>query len=532
MPVKNLSLKDLFRFAFSEPVIWLAGEKQAQAVVGWVASSIEEAQAGDLLLSEKIDVDQAWLAKVQHQGVAAVLFFGSGKLPKVQGQTDLMIAAAPELQMDIRHLHQLMLSILINQRAALIERGVRIHAQLLQMAAEGEGLGALARAMAELSSRGVIIQDKRGRILAEYPSSTLLTIWGDVVYQLNSLEPLPELMKDRKKAAAQIKIETQEIPGGLERLVTPIVVGQMARGYLSLVGIKGELDDLDWLVSEQGRFVCAIEMARKKAVREAEKRLKGDLLSALLQDTLSPRDARLWVEQMGLDLNQAHVALRFAWDASGSPTARRLETMINGEIARLNLRVISSNMGNEVICFCQVPADIKKPEPALALASAVYAQSGQEFPGTPLYCGIGTIAKSIDDWRTTLRRSGQALEMARRLQGRLGVYKPLYYADLSVYRLLLQLEHSPELVAYEQEMLGKLLASDNSAELLHTLETYFEHNGNLAQTAEALFVHRNTLIYRMDRIASITGLELDQPEPRLALQLALRIYRMSGSKTA
>jgi purine catabolism regulator len=98
------------------------------------------------------------------------------------------------------------------------------------------------------------------------------------------------------------------------------------------------------------------------------------------------------------------------------------------------------------------------------------------------------------------------------------------------YRLLFQIEHSPELIAFQEETLGPLLAHEGATELIHTLETYFSHNGNLSQTAEALFIHRNTLIYRMERIASITGLDLDNPENRLAIQLALRIFRMVGTK--
>jgi purine catabolism regulator len=82
------------------------------------------------------------------------------------------------------------------------------------------------------------------------------------------------------------------------------------------------------------------------------------------------------------------------------------------------------------------------------------------------------------------------------------------------------------LIAFQEEMLGSLLATEGGRELIRTLEAYFEHNGNLSQTAEALFVHRNTLIYRMERLATITGLNLDNPETRLAVQLALHIYRM------
>ena len=116
--------------------------------------------------------------------------------------------------------------------------------------------------------------------------------------------------------------------------------------------------------------------------------------------------------------------------------------------------------------------------------------------------------------------------MARRF----GERKPLYFTDLSVYRLLLQIEHNPEMIAFQEEVLGALIAHENSMELLRTLEAYFEHNGNLSQTAEAMYIHRNTLLYRMERIAEITNLDLNDPENRLALQLALRIQRMTGPK--
>ena len=85
------------------------------------------------------------------------------------------------------------------------------------------------------------------------------------------------------------------------------------------------------------------------------------------------------------------------------------------------------------------------------------------------------------------------------------------------------------MITFQEETIGPLLAHDGGGEYIHTLEVYFEHNGNLSQTAEALFIHRNTLIYRMDRIAAITGLDMNRPETRLAVQLALHIHRMLGT---
>lgn len=526
MVTQSISLKELLRLSFSEPLLWLCGEEFEDRPVHWIATSPEDAQAGDILLlpSEQLSADL--VARARQEQLSALLLFGAGSIRQDDLPQDLPIVITNASQEEIRAAQRLMLTLLVNQRAALMERGVRLHARLSQLEAEGKGLGGLATAMSEISGRGVLVQDKRGRVLAQHASSTLLAIWEDILEQLGHLESLPDSLIDRRRTGNQAGIVRQTIPGGLERLIALISVGEVTRGYLSLVGLAGELDELDQLVAEQGRQVCAVEMARNKAIREAEKRLKGDLLTALIQDNLSPREARLWVQTMGFDLKQAHVALRFAWDGPASPSLRRLETLVNGEVSRLGLQVIVSPMEAEIICFCQIPASEKRPELALAFGQAVLDQEAREFPDTPGRCGIGTIAPALEAWRTSLRHAGQALELARRLSAR----KPLYYGDLSVYRLLFQLEHSPEVVAFQRETIGPLLAYEGSAELLHTLEAYFEHNGNLSQTAEALFIHRNTLIYRMERIAAITNLDLDNPENRLAVQLALRIYRMIGKK--
>jgi purine catabolism regulator len=269
-------------------------------------------------------------------------------------------------------------------------------------------------------------------------------------------------------------------------------------------------------------------MARAKAVREAEKRLKGDLLTALLQDDLSPRDAGLWIMTMGLDLDRAHAALRFAWDGASPPSRRRLETLVNGESARRGLKMIVNSLGPEVACICEVPPGDSRPRVVIEYAEAVIRQGAQEYPHVPVRCGIGRPAQELIGWRGSFREAGQALEMARRF----GEAQPLFYPDLTVYRLLLQIEPSPELSVFQEEILGGLLAHENAEDFIRTLEAYFDKNGNLSHAAEALFIHRNTLMYRMERIRSITGLNMDDPRSRLSVQLALNIYRMMGSKRA
>jgi len=524
MPTTPPTLQELLRLCFSDSVQWITIPPQVEPRIAWVTTASAEVQPDDLLLLAYEGASSEVFERAGVQGAAAVLV-----ISEIDREIPLPAAPPPVALLvthsDTRQVHQLLTSMLVNQRASLIERGVRVHTQLSQLAAQGEGLESLAHAMAEISGRGVLVQDKRLDILAQHPSSALASIWENVLHHLRNRESLPEPLRDRKLAGQQATILIQPIPGGLARLVATISVGDVARGYLSLIGMQDELDALDHMVIEQGVLVCAVEMARAKAVREAEKRIKGDLLTALLQEDLSPRDARLWVMAIGLDLEQAHVALRLSWDSAASPSRRRLETLVNGEIARQGLKSIVSSMGTEVVCICQIPHSIARPQVALDLARAIIQQGNQEYSKAPIRCGIGRPVVELSDWRYSFREAGQALDLARRF----GESEPLYYTDLSVYRLLLQIEHSPELSAFQEEILGPLLAHENAAELIHTLEAYFEHNGNLSQTAEALYIHRNTLMYRMDRIGSITRLNLEDPKVRLAVQLALHILRMVGS---
>lgn len=62
---------------------------------------------------------------------------------------------------------------------------------------------------------------------------------------------------------------------------------------------------------------------------------------------------------------------------------------------------------------------------------------------------------------------------------------------------------------------------EHKGDLVHTLMVFFETNANASEAAEKLFLHRNSMAYRLDRVGQLTGLDLKDPEVRLALQLGL-----------
>jgi purine catabolism regulator len=64
----------------------------------------------------------------------------------------------------------------------------------------------------------------------------------------------------------------------------------------------------------------------------------------------------------------------------------------------------------------------------------------------------------------------------------------------------------------------------SNSDLVHTLEAYLEHGGALAEAAEALSIHRNTLLYRVGRIEAVTGIDLKDTTQRLNLHVALKAF--------
>ncbi len=99
------------------------------------------------------------------------------------------------------------------------------------------------------------------------------------------------------------------------------------------------------------------------------------------------------------------------------------------------------------------------------------------------------------------------------------------FDDLGLYQLLFGLRDLPGVAEFHRRMLGPLIEHDRrtGGELLRTLDAYLSVGCSPTAAAERLHLHRNGLLYRLQRIREIVPVDLDDPERRLALHLALRI---------
>lgn len=408
----------------------------------------------------------------------------------------------------------------------LLTRQLTLYQDLMRLSADDQGIEAIARALADYSHKAVLIQDKRLQPLAAISVPTL-TNWTDIVEAFQTGIYLPAELADRKQAH-HIRAPILQTFETCARIVMPVVTRNVARGYLSFIEREPAFVDQDHVAVAQGALVCAIEMAKVKAVSVAEKKLRGDLIQAVLTQAITQADALGWVERAGLRKTGPYVAMTMQWVGREAPSLRRLETIVSGQIKRQRARVLASSRDNEIVVLYAVNPERGASE-AEHWAQTILNLARAEFPQAHLALGIGRPVQELLDLRMSYREAAQAMALEHRLRH----HKPQAYANLGVYRLLLPLTESNELRAFAIQVLGRLIADERAGktDLLETLRVYFECNGNVAQTAKLLFIHRNTLLYRLERVREVGGLDLDNAETRLQVQLALRAYELTRAPT-
>ncbi|MBN1201031.1 MAG: helix-turn-helix domain-containing protein [Anaerolineae bacterium] len=536
MPAQTgITVSDLLRLALPVGSTVVAGHRGIVHPVMWVSvlntrpPAFPDLRGGELallsldamhLLSDKLTLISL-LHELAEMDVTAVGVVGEIAPPAGAVADDLGIPLIrlPET-VQLRTLERLIAQVLMGSPVTPDGRASDVREQLLQLSTENRGLEALVEALANITGKTVVTQDKRLRPLAAAGRLTREPDWTEIEDALYDLDLLPALFRDRVGVAqacpAPAEIDMPDI--GLRRLVAPVVAGKMGRGFLSLIfGVDEPYDELDIAFTRHAAAVVAIEMAKEKAIREAQKRVQGNVLEQFLGGMISEKEALLRLTRLGYQPDQEYTTLYTGGMRENVPTARQIEALCNEQAGALGFGALVQPYGSEVIVFCEGDKNAARD-----LALAVQGRIKERYE-VEAAIGLGQSATDLRTWRESFQQAVAAFRTAR--QWRLAT--PLAFWEMGVYRLLSLLVGSPELRKFYYETMGELAEnSSQHAEFITTLEAFFEQHGNLTRTAKRLHVHRNTLLYRMDRIREISGIDLNNPETRLAVHLALRIRRI------
>lgn len=174
---------------------------------------------------------------------------------------------------------------------------------------------------------------------------------------------------------------------------------------------------------------------------------------------------------------------------------------------------------NEVALVKEVHTDIELKDLENLASIIVDTLAGEFF--TSAVVGIGTTVGGLKDIARSFKEAQVALEVGKVFDTEKVIVS---YENLGIARLIYQLPTTLcETFLHEVFKRGSIESLDQ--ETLFTIQKFFEHNLNVSETARKLFVHRNTLVYRLDKIHKITGLDLRKFDHAIVFKIALMVKK-------
>lgn len=540
----QINVGDVLRLVLPLDTQVIAGGQQTRRPINWITVMTHwrriraHIQPNDIVLmsleAQREMPDEEMVAcvdKLKKLDAAALVVFQDVSLTvkEAANRSDIPLLIVPT-KTTLREVHQGIASLLIDRRVQITDRGMQLYRHLSEISREGKGLQAMADVIMKLTGKVVVIQDKRLEFQAVSEPHTTPLPMAEAKVWLQERESLPKVLQNRKAAAkARQNHWQQQLPmGEVTRLVTPIISGDRARGYLSIIGLTSEIDLLDAVSVEQGAAACALEMAKAKAISEAKKALRGNFLEGLLAGTLPAGEIERLSTRLDHNTAKPHAILVYAWDGTAPPSLRRLETTLNWLSNEDQPLLVHIYGGTHICVFQTLRKDDLELSACFELDRRLREQIRAEMPNLTarLIGGMAAPMEELAEWPPAHQRALQAMQLGKKLR----LDRLVEYNSLGIYRLLAQLEIQPTVMQFCQQIIGPLVEYDrnHNSNLVQTIESYFEHHGNISQTAESLFIHRNTLLYRLERIQELTGQSLEQSDMRLALHLSLKLWLLRG----
>jgi purine catabolism regulator len=418
---------------------------------------------------------------------------------------------------------------LVNEHYAVLQRALSAHERLERIVLSERGLEGVAAALSSLISGPVVIFDARGEVLALRPGRTPLG--EDVVEEL--AEELRERVRGGGRRGYAPGPEIGDPPS--RALALPVARtppeghgGEPAAPQAWLVAAKdgGPLAEFDRLMLHQAVTVVALELLRRRVVDDTERRLAGDVLTALVSGELAGADLARRLEPFGLRDRTGVLVLE---------APRPVKAATEDALARAVRDEAPAGLvaGTGRFTCALLPSQPRRGEAAgdrsetadeelFALAERVRARVVMEV-GAELPAGAGRPV-AAGDVRRAFHEARCALE-ARALAGGHGSGNGVAtYRDLGSFQLLLSLQEDEALRLFCDSILAPIEEGEGAygGELMRSLEAFIECNGQWERAARALYCHRHTLRYRIRRVEELTGRSLDSARDRIDFWLALR----------
>ena len=272
--------------------------------------------------------------------------------------------------------------------------------------------------------------------------------------------------------------------------------------------------------AEKMSEILSISLGNIKGLYD-EKYDKGSFIKNVILDNILPSDIYIKSNELHLSGEQHRVVIVLKFQNQPALAPFEIISQLTENDAHQYIINISEQ---DVVIVREVERDAEITE-VEEYAANLLEQCANEY-GAKVLIGISTAVEGLKDLAKAYKEARISIEVGKVFD----IEKPIMsYESLGIGRLIYQLPITLcEIFLGEVFKKGALETLDR--ETLMTVQAFFENNLNVSETSRKLFVHRNTLVYRLEKIRKLTGLDLREFEHAVTFKVALMVKKYLTSK--
>lgn len=416
-----------------------------------------------------------------------------------------------------------------------LQTAIKYQQELVKQTLDGENFSEISSTLSQLFSQTVILFDQFLRPISYH-------LWEEDTDMLESLISIVLESKEQLKGIEKGGkwLQTSVIQGK-DIGVWPVIGGGERLGFLVLHVSQHSIDDVHLLTVENALNVYAIQFIKQKLVMDTKEQVKDSFINKLFEaDIIEEKKLLESANLFHLNLFERHriavITIESERDLLEQGNVLDVEaekTRIWMEVKELlsiyDQRMILTRKDSYIIAIVPEIQEGKEPNAYWGKLCAYLrkATKGKASAKKNIYIGIGGKTEELTDYYLCYK---QAIQSHKVVISHFNKEGYAFFEDLGVYTLLNNMKDASLAHLFIQKHLYPLLSykEGKGADLFQTLRMYLFHNGNWKETMEALFIHRSTLRYRLDRIKDILQINLDDAENRLNLMIAYKLYDLFG----
>ncbi|EGE60085.1 UNVERIFIED_ORG: purine catabolism regulator [Rhizobium esperanzae] len=421
--------------------------------------------------------------------------------------------------------------------AQRLERALKAHTSLLEhVLSDGSVAPLSAMVGMMLPNPTVVIDFTANQVIAGRPPNALYdeTSWPEAA-STTLARPLMKAARDAIEHgttnAANLFLDDGTQRFRISARIEALMVDNQLVGALIIFPTSREFSDLDLLMLDSAKFALSVQMMRSFIRFRFETRTQTELFFEIVEARWRDAgDVAQRAQRLGLSfaIPQQMIVVDFpdktkAFGGASVDVEHTLTRIMQQAAVQANLIAIDGGV------VCLMPYDTsKRQERTAKLTRRIAEELGRYFGEAPVVVS-GNRCDTLPDYPAAWERCGRMIRIGRSF----GLTGAISAQDFGPLPMLVAASEAGDVRSFVQESVGAIAEHDreNGTPYMETLSTYLQEGCRSQACADTMGLHVTTLRYRLSRIQELFGVDVETPEKRFAVELAIRLHGVIDNRS-